>query len=157
MELNIGGADGVNGTMKSNGNYTIRLSDTHLQAMTLTLSVVSESAGLIGEFPDVRNTLPWIALAAAALFLYAVWAYTHYISHPMDALVEAAEHMEAGERGYLVAYTPKSREFTYLTDRFNSMSTQLKYQFERSYQEQLALAGCPGDGALFTDQPPFSQ
>jgi len=122
----------------SNGNYTIQLSDT-LASHTLTLSVVSESASLIDEFPDVRNTLPLITLAAIALFLLAVWAYTHYISHPMDALVDAAAHMEAGERGYLVQYEPKSREFKYLTDRFNGMSTQLKYQFERSYQEQLAL------------------
>lgn len=122
----------------ASGNYTIRLSDT-MSGHRITLSVVSESASLIGEFPDVRSTLPLIALAAVALFLFAVWAYSHYISHPMDALVEAAEHMEAGERGYLVKYKPKSREFKYLTDRFNGMSTQLKYQFERSYQEQLAL------------------
>jgi sensor histidine kinase YesM/uncharacterized protein YjdB len=122
----------------SNGNYTIQHSDS-LSSHTLTLSVVSESASLIGEFPDVRRTLPLIGLAAILLFLFAVWAYSHYISRPMDALVDAAGRMEAGERGYLVRYSPKSREFKYLTNRFNSMSTQLAYQFERSYQEQLAL------------------
>lgn len=122
----------------SSGNYTMRLSDS-LSNHTLTLSVISQSSSLLGEFPDVRRTLPWIGLAAAGMFLLAVWAYSFYVSRPMNALVEAAGHMEAGERGYLVEYTPKSREFRYLTERFNSMSTQLKYQFERSYQEQLAL------------------
>ncbi|MFA9379730.1 MAG: sensor histidine kinase [Acetanaerobacterium sp.] len=121
-----------------NGDYTLRLS-VPLSSHTLALCVISDSAGLVDKFPDVRNILPLIGLAAIGLLLFAVWAYYHYISRPVNVLVDAAGHMEAGERGYVVDNIPTSHEFRYLTESFNSMSTQLKYQFDRSYQEQLAL------------------
>lgn len=122
----------------ANGSYTIQVSDS-LSGHNVELNVVSDSASLIDEFPDVANLLPLFAVFGILLFLLVLWAYYHYVSHPMDALVDAAGHMEAGERGYTVKMAPGSREFRYLTERFNSMSAQLKYQFELSYQEQLAL------------------
>ncbi len=123
---------------EENGSYTIRMSDT-LSGHKVELSVVSDSASLLSEFPDVSNLLPLFAIFGILLFFLAWWAYYHYVSHPMDALVDAAGHMEAGERGYTVKMIPGSREFRYLTERFNNMSEQLKAQFELSYQEQLAL------------------
>ncbi len=135
--LQIGNSDGV-WYDSANGNYTIQAS-TRLSGHTLKLSVISDSAELIDEFPNVAQTLPLIGLFAVPLLLFVVWAYYHYISRPVDTLVDAAAHMEAGERGYTVKSLPASREFRYLTGRFNNMSTQLKLQFERSYEEQLAL------------------
>lgn len=123
---------------EARGEYTIQLSGK-LSGHTLSLRTVSDSAALVDEFPNVRTTLPLMALAAIPILLFVIWAYYHYISQPMAELTHAAARMEAGERGYLVEHIPGSREFGYLTERFNSMSTQLKYQFERSYQEQLAL------------------
>lgn len=122
----------------ADGNYTIRTS-SRLNGHTLKLNVVSDSARLLGELPDVRNTLPFIGLFAIPLLLLVLWAYYHYVSRPVDKLVDAAGHMEAGERGYTVKNIPGSREFRYLTERFNSMSVELKYQFERIYEEQIAL------------------
>lgn len=136
-ELPESEADGVRYDDTSE-TYSIQTS-SRLSGHTLRLNVISDSARLIDEFPDVRNTLPLIGLFALPLLVFVVWAYYHYISRPVEVLVDAAAHMEAGERGYTVKDMPPSREFSYLTQRFNSMSTQLEYQFERSYQEQLAL------------------
>jgi two-component system sensor histidine kinase YesM len=121
-----------------NDNYTIQ-SSARLSGHTLRLAVISDSAGLLSELPDVRSTLPLLGLFAAPLLLFVVWAYYSYVSHPVDVLVDAAGRMEAGERGYTVTNMPASREFRYLTERFNSMSQQLQYQFERIYQEQIEL------------------
>jgi two-component system sensor histidine kinase YesM len=110
-----------------------------LSGHSLKLNVTSDSARLLDELPDVRNTLPFIGLFAIPLLLFVVWAYYHFVSRPVDTLVDAAAHMEAGERGYTVKNIPGSREFRYLTERFNGMSVELKFQFERIYQEQTAL------------------
>ncbi len=136
-DLAAGDSDGVwyDGT---NGNYNIQTS-TRFEGHTLKLNVISDSAELVDEFPNVALTLPLIGLFAVPLLLFVVWAYYHYISRPVDTLVDAAAHMEAGERGYTVSSLPTSQEFRYLTERFNNMSMQLKLQFERSYEEQLAL------------------
>lgn len=136
-DLAVPDADGVwyDG---ASGDYNIRAS-SRLSGHTLRLSVISDSAELVDEFPNVASTLPMIGLFAAPILLFVFFAYYHYISRPVEVLVDAAAHMEAGERGYTVEKLPASREFRYLTQRFNSMSTQLKLQFERSYQEQLAL------------------
>lgn len=122
----------------ANGSYTVQYSDS-LSGHKIKLNVASDSASLMNEFPDLANLLPLLAIFGVLLFLFVLWAYYHYVAHPMDELVDAASHMEAGERGYTVDILPGSREFRYLTERFNNMSTQLKNQFELSYQEQLAL------------------
>ena len=41
--------------------------------------------------------------------------------------------------GYQLSYQANSREFQYLTDSYNHMSGQLQHQFNRLYQEELAL------------------
>lgn len=136
-DLTAGSNDGV-WYDSTSGSYNIQTS-ARLGGHTLKLNVISDSAELVDEFPNVALTLPLIGLFAVPLLLFVVWAYYHYISRPVDTLVDAAAHMEAGERGYTVNNLPTSQEFRYLTQRFNSMSTQLKLQFERSYEEQLAL------------------
>ena len=131
------GGDGIWFDAKSS-LYTIRES-AKLSGHKLRLSVVSDSALLTDELPDFVNLLPLMAIFGVLLFMLVLWAYYHYVSNPMDALVHAAGRMESGERGYTVKALPGSREFRYLTERFNGMSAQLKYQFERNNEEQLAL------------------
>lgn len=131
------GADGIWYDAASS-LYTIRAS-AKLSGHVIRLSVVSDSARLTDELPDVANLLPLMAVFGGLLFLLVLWAYYHYVSRPVDALVDAAGRMESGERGYTVKVLPGGREFRYLTERFNSMSAQLKYQFERNNEEQLAL------------------
>ena len=50
-----------------------------------------------------------------------------------------AAQIEQGKLGYQLSYQANSREFQYLTDSYNHMSGQLQHQFNRLYQEELAL------------------
>jgi len=123
---------------RKTGYYTIQTSE-NLDYYTIVLNVISDSSDLVDELPDLIGALPYLVGFAVLLMLFLLWAYYYYVSHPMDMLIHAAERMEGGERGYTIEQVPHSREFRYMTKRFNSMSQQLKYQFERIYEEQIEL------------------
>ena len=123
---------------KKTGNYTIQTSEK-TGGHDIALCVVSDSSQLVDELPNLVEALPYIGVLTIGLWFFVLWAYYYYVSHPMNKLTHAAEKMEAGERGYTIDETPHSREFRYLTERFNSMSTQLAVQFERIYEEQRAV------------------
>ena len=106
---------------------------------TLRLIAVSDGAALTEEFNNATTLLIVCVLLAIPMLALIVWLFNRSVTRPVNALVGAAAHVEAGERGYQIAETPNSRELTRLTEHFNSMSRQLKLQFDRSYAEQLAL------------------
>ncbi|MCL0202033.1 sensor histidine kinase, partial [Klebsiella pneumoniae] len=60
------------------------------------------------------------------------------ISRPIQVLMEGAERIHRGELGCRIDAGRDSREFVYLTESFNQMSGQLRHQFDRLYQEELA-------------------
>lgn len=61
------------------------------------------------------------------------------VNKPVAALVAASEEIAEGNYGHKVSENGNSREFIYLTNAFNTMSVELKYQFEQIYLEELAL------------------
>ncbi len=65
--------------------------------------------------------------------------FRRHISQPVAAMMAGAREIEAGKLGYQMDYRSDSLEFQYLTDSFNHMSGQLRHQFDRLYQEELAL------------------
>jgi two-component system sensor histidine kinase YesM len=78
-------------------------------------------------------------LLAIPLLAFVIWAFYRFITEPLARLIDAARHVKRGERGYAIEPLPQSREFRSLAEHFNSMSVELKTQFEQSYEEQLAL------------------
>lgn len=137
-----GAADPVDSTAYDSrtGSYTVacgvRASSTHM----LRLTVESDGALIAQQVqPVILRMLLLIAVLAVPLLLVVVLAFRRHVTAPVDELVHAAAQIEQGERGYQVEALPAAREFRYLTEHFNRMSRQLRLQFERSYQEQLAL------------------
>lgn len=61
------------------------------------------------------------------------------VSEPVEELIAGAVKIEEGHLGYQLSYQANSREFQYLTDSYNHMSGQLQNQFNRLYQEEIAL------------------
>lgn len=61
------------------------------------------------------------------------------VNEPVEKLMAGAAQIEQGKLGYQLSYQANSREFQYLTDSYNHMSGQLQHQFNRLYQEELAL------------------
>ncbi|MDO5410877.1 MAG: histidine kinase [Lachnospiraceae bacterium] len=62
-----------------------------------------------------------------------------YLTRPIAALMKGAAEIEKGNLGYQMEEIPVTEELMYLTEAFNEMSEQLKYQFDHIYEEEIAL------------------
>lgn len=113
---------------------TLRTSD-----YTLSLFARSDGAQITSELPSSMRFLILVMIMAIPLLAFVIWAFYRYVTEPLARLIDAARHVKRGERGYAISPLPASREFRSLAEHFNSMSAELKTQFEQSYEEQLAL------------------
>lgn len=94
---------------------------------------------LLSQFSGYKYLLFALTVLLIPLLLLVYRFFRRKISLPVQAMTDGAREIEAGQLGYQMTYRANSREFQYLTDSFNHMSGQLEYQFNRIYQEELAL------------------
>lgn len=94
---------------------------------------------------DMWEENPWLSRAAMAVSLMVlplleviIFLFRYHISRPIETLARANKLVQTGQRGYEITQRPPNAEFAKLYAHFNSMSAELKSQFERSYQEQQA-------------------
>ena len=113
---------------------TLRTSD-----YALTLAARSDGAQITNELPGSMRFLILVMVLAVPLLAFVIWAFYRFVTEPLVRLIDAARHVKRGERGYAIAPLPESREFRSLAEHFNSMSAELKTQFDQSYEEQMAL------------------
>ncbi|MFI3172797.1 MAG: histidine kinase [Eubacteriales bacterium] len=88
---------------------------------------------------EIQLVIVCLSLLIVPLVLFVVYIFLKHFSSPVKQLVRAASKIEEGELGYNIDTKPYSTEFSYLTDRFNSMSQSMKEQFDLIYSEQEAL------------------
>lgn len=91
------------------------------------------------DVPQIRTAAGWVVLLVVPLLFAVLLLFRRHVTKPVETLVEASERISGGERGYTIGEQAYSREFEMLYEHFNSMSLELKDQFERSYLEQQAL------------------
>ena len=91
------------------------------------------------DVPQLQMAAVLVAFFALPLLLAVIFLFRRYVTRPVEILTEASERLQSGERGYAIRETADSREFQSLYEHFNTMSAELKNQFERSYLEQQAL------------------
>ncbi len=94
---------------------------------------------------DIWEENPWllwsvlsVALLVLPLLLVMIGLFYRHITRPMEILVEANTMVQSGQRGYGISQTAPNAEFEKLYRHFNTMSEELKNQFDRSYLEQQA-------------------
>ncbi len=78
-------------------------------------------------------------LFTVPLMLLMVHFLNINVTVPVNKLIQAARQIEKGNFGYKTDRICINLEFMYLGDSFNDMSDRLKNQFEKIYQEELAL------------------
>ncbi len=106
---------------------------------TLEASAVYPKFRLWRDVPSLKYGLLAAAALGIPMLLIAAWVFYRQVTRPTQILLEATEHVTAGERGYQITPVPNNTEFMQLTERFNTMSAELQHQFEQLYQEQQAL------------------
>ncbi len=94
---------------------------------------------------DLWEENPWLlwsvlsaALLVLPLLLVIIALFYRHVTRPVETLVEANTKVQSGERGYEISQTAPNAEFEKLYHHFNTMSEELKNQFEQSYLEQQA-------------------
>ncbi|MDR1669429.1 MAG: sensor histidine kinase, partial [Oscillospiraceae bacterium] len=78
-------------------------------------------------------------ISTVVLLVGALLFFGRHITHPLDTLQGVSKKLEAGELGVQAAPFDKNLDFQQIISTFNSMSGELKNQFERIYNEELAL------------------
>lgn len=114
--------------------YTVDV-DGHI----LTFSAYPEGYNIWRDTPWLRWAVAGVALMVLPLLMVMIGLFYRHVTSPMEALSEANVQVQSGQRGYQIPQTAPNTEFEKLYNNFNTMSTELKNQFERSYQEQQAL------------------
>lgn len=135
------GADlsAADGTMHLGGGRYLVSAAGSVSGHAIRIAAESDGSLLTDELARALSLMGLVVLGVAPLILLALGAFGRQVTAPVNALIDASRRVEAGSRGYTLAEKPGNREFRDLTEHFNSMSRQLKYQFDRSYEEQLAL------------------
>ncbi len=94
---------------------------------------------------DVWEENPWlfwsvlsVALLVLPLLVVMIGLFYRHVTRPVETLVEANTRVQAGQRGYGIEQAAPNAEFEKLYRHFNTMSEELKNQFEQSYLEQQA-------------------
>ena len=106
---------------------------------TLSLSAPVPAFDFWRDVPQIRTAAGFVALLVLPLLLAVLFLFRRYVTKPVEILVEANNRLQSGQRGYTIQKRSNSREFDTLYEHFNTMSAELKNQFERSYLEQQAL------------------
>ena len=113
--------------------------EVDIQGHRLSFSARVSSLDLWSDTPNLQTGLALVCLLVFPLMMFAVSMFYHHVSNPMEKIVEAAGRVRNGERGYIIDEIPGNIEFRQLYSHFNSMSMELKNQFNRLYLEQQAL------------------
>ena len=105
----------------------------------LAFVVELDSGSIIDEMKVLRSVFI-LALFFMLLLIAVVFRFVHTkVTNPMTELIKGAREIALGKYGHQVEIEESSDEFAYLDKAFNTMSSELKYQFETIYQEELAL------------------
>lgn len=117
--------------------YTYKVEKVLGQYVAFLVELDSES--MIDEFAILRSVALLVAIFLIPL-VYMIFRFFHVkLTRPVAELVDAAKQIAKGDYGYQVEVAGGSEELVYLDMAFNHMSSELKYQFETIYKEELAL------------------
>lgn len=105
----------------------------------LICAVQINRESVLDQVNMLRYILWFVVILLIPLFFMIFHFFNRKVTRPMRDLVGAAQEIAEGNYGHQIATNATSREFDYLEQTFNSMSRELKYQFETIYEEELAL------------------
>ena len=110
----------------------------HARDFTLRGRAAVDQETLLAGFRAYPYVLGAMALSLLLLLGFTFRLFRRKISRPIAALMDGAADIQRGQWGRQIDCQAGSREFEYLTDSFNQMSSRLRNQFHQLYQEELA-------------------
>lgn len=130
----------VNGISYAEQGTTIRVKKNQIvEDHDVVYQLRIDSSPLWDCFSALENMLLPMIFFIIPILATLIWMFYKFINKPLESMVAAATEIQTGKLGYQITEIPKSQEFSYLVKNFNDMSRNTKEQFERSYNEQVAL------------------
>ncbi len=127
------------GEMPEGLNPSVMRYEAEAEGHELIFTAQTADVSIWSTIPLLRWAILIIALLVLPLLTAMIYFFHRNINHPMEVLIEATGRVQGGERGYLIDERASNAEFKQLYSHFNSMSTELKNQFDRLFYEQQAL------------------
>ena len=129
------GISGYRWHYDSLGLYDVRNEDSYCLVSIVRMDDVTA----LTPFYGYRIVLGAMLVLLLPLLFVTLRMFQRHFADPVERLMRGAGEIEKGNLGYRMEEMPETEEFTYLTESFNEMSEQLKYQFDHIYEEEIAL------------------
>ncbi len=114
--------------------YQQKFDDYHLGAV-----LIANKAVIYSELIALSYIMVLIFLIIIPVFIYMLYFIARHITAPIGRMIEASKEMEQGKIGMQIGGDPMpNAEFSYLSDSFDRMSSEVKYLFDCVYNEKLA-------------------
>lgn len=101
--------------------------------------VLLDSSAIINEMATIKYVFYLLLAFMIPLIMVIFWFFHKRVNMPIEVLRHAHKEIEKENYGYQIDVGDGDEEFYELSNAFNSMSSTLKYQFEKNYLEELAL------------------
>lgn len=132
-----GKGNGVFLRMESSG-YKAYLYEKRYDNYHIGIIVTSVKRELYSSLYSVYEVVAIMLLLFLPLICYVILFLRKQIQLPIRKLVDASKKIADGEIGYVLTETNMpNREFSYLMEYFNHMSSQVKYLIDSVYTEKL--------------------
>ena len=105
----------------------------------MTILATLDGQTIVDELDAIRYIFILIIIFMIPLIAVVFWFFHRKVTLPVKNLVKGAGEIHEGNYGHQITELGNSEEFYYLGEAFNSMSLELKHQFEQIYLEELAL------------------
>ena len=113
--------------------------DGELEGHRLCLMAEIQPYHILSDMPELRLAVAAVILLVLPLLILLILLFRNQVTRPVETLLSATDRLQSGERGCQIEERARSREFERIFRHFNSMSTEMRNQFERSWLEQQAL------------------
>lgn len=127
----------LTGEAAASGDGEIRYT-LDVEGHELAFSAYPEAYNIWRDTPWLGWAVAGVALMVLPLVVGMISLFYRHVTSPVEVLSQANAQVQSGQRGYQISHRAPNAEFEKLYNNFNAMSTELKSQFERSYQEQRA-------------------
>lgn len=103
------------------------------------IAICLDNSVLYAEMQAIKYVFIILTLFLFPLICLTLWFCSSRITKPIQEMVRAFNVVKEGKYGTQIEKIGESEEFFQMKEAFNHMSSQLQYQFEKIYKEEIAL------------------
>lgn len=124
---------------QGNGESSFIYKRMKLYNGNLDMEIRLDNAIIYAELQTMRYFFIMLVIFMIPLVYLIVTFFHRRVTKPVQKMVKVFDEVKNGEYGVQIENVADSEEFYHMEESFNHMSSQLKRQFDKIYQEEIAL------------------